>query len=179
MDKTGVLFISLVTDPDDLRAFRLLLHSIRSFAGELSTSPFRLFHPADFPIPASAEFEENVEIHELEEAELKVAFPFWRKVQACAQAEALCGGEVGSLVWVDPASLVLKPPLAYVLRDNVHATFRPVHIRNIGQLFGQPLDGYWQYLYESLSCSPARVQRDLLRGRAGLIPLLQLPQLQC
>jgi hypothetical protein len=152
MEKTGVLFISLVTDPDDLRAFRLLLRSIRSFAGELSTSPFRLFHPVGFPIPASAEFEEHVEIHVLEEAEPKVAFPFWRKVQACAQAEANCTDRVNSLVWLDPAVLVLHPPQSYLLDGGTRAAFRPVHIRNVGAPFGGTLDAYWQYLYETLSC---------------------------
>lgn len=74
------------------------------------------------------------------------AYEFAGKVAAAAQAEELAGS-LDSLVWFNPECLVLQPPELLELEHGIQAAFRPVHLRNIGQLPGQPRDALWSGIY--------------------------------
>jgi len=82
-------------------------------------------------------------------------YPFAEKVYACAQAEALAGPEVRSLVWLSLDCLVIKPPLLFDLSPTSGAAaadvaFRPVHHRNIGSRVDEPPDAFWTAIYQAL-----------------------------
>jgi hypothetical protein len=72
------------------------------------------------------------------------------KVWACAEAEAMAGSAVRSLVWIDSMCLVVQPPLQYDLGNAFDAAVRPVHIQNVGLRADAPLDGYWRAIYRAL-----------------------------
>lgn len=73
---------------------------------------------------------------------------FASKVYACAQAEEMAGAEVRSLIWLSSDCLIIKPPILFDLGSSFDVAVRPVHIRNIGLLATEPLDGYWKKVYE-------------------------------
>ena len=82
-------------------------------------------------------------------------YPLAEKVYACARAEALAGPEIRSLVWWSLDCLVIKPPLLFDLGPAAgvplaDAAFRPVHHQNIGSLASEPMDSYWQWIYQAL-----------------------------
>jgi hypothetical protein len=78
------------------------------------------------------------------------AYPFGRKVAACAQAEQLVTTGTRTLVWIDPACLIVQPPVLFDLGAAFDAAFRPVHIRNVGLPPAEPLDAFWQGIYSAL-----------------------------
>jgi hypothetical protein len=57
---------------------------------------------------------------------------------------------VRSLVWLDPNCLVIQPPALFNLNPAYQAAFRPVHIRNVGSLAAEPLDGFWDTIYRTV-----------------------------
>ena len=69
---------------------------------------------------------------------------FAGKVCASAQAEELATPGVRSLIWIDPACLIVRPPLLFDLGQSFDAAVRPVHIRNVGLPPGEPLNGFWK-----------------------------------
>lgn len=71
---------------------------------------------------------------------------FANKVTACAQAEEMATPNVRSLVWIDPECLIIKPPLLFDLGQQ----FGPVHIKNVGLSPEEPVDGFWQKIYEAV-----------------------------
>lgn len=72
------------------------------------------------------------------------------KVYACARAEDLARkAGTGSLVWIAPPCLVVKPPVLFVLGRGFDAAVRPVHVRNVGIGATEPLDDYWRRVYEA------------------------------
>jgi len=76
-------------------------------------------------------------------------YPLAEKVFACALAEEMAALEgVQTLIWLNPDCLIFNPPELFILGDQYDAAFRPVHIRNVGSLANEPLDGYWQGVYE-------------------------------
>ena len=74
-------------------------------------------------------------------------FIFASKVAACAQAEELASNRVDSLVWIDPECLIVNPPSLFKLGPGLDAAVRPVHIKSIGLLKDEPLNGYWERIY--------------------------------
>jgi hypothetical protein len=71
-------------------------------------------------------------------------FYFADKVCACAQAEEMATSAVQSLIWIDPAFLIIRAPLLFSLGQSFDAAVRPVHIRNVGLPHAVPLDGFWK-----------------------------------
>jgi hypothetical protein len=81
---------------------------------------------------------------------LVAAYPFGRKVAACARAEELAPAGTEALVSIDPSCLIVQPPVLFDLGPSFDAAFRPVHIRNVGLPPGEPLDAFWQGIYAAL-----------------------------
>jgi hypothetical protein len=75
------------------------------------------------------------------------SFPFALKVYACAQVEALVDGKADWLVWFDPRSLVLAPPTALDVPEQIAVSIRPVHYQNVGSAGRHPPDTFWQTVY--------------------------------
>lgn len=140
-------FFSMVSEPAEVGAARLLIASLRRFGGELKNSPMGVFVLEELAEAAGGLAALDVEIVPLGVPEALRRYPFGSKVLACARAEQLCPPESQSLVWMDPNCLVLQPPLLYELGPEFDAALRPVHIRNVGSLAGEAPDNFWQGVY--------------------------------
>ena len=147
----------------------LLLSSLRQFGGELSRAPIWVCFAGSTP-PGAIPFDEQ-EVHpvSLELETIPHSIPFGAKVTACAQAEVYLAGEIETLVWINPRTLILQPPTAFQLDRSHRAALRPVHIKNIGSPMDQLPDPFWQAIYDFLgfdgSASSVESYVDLQRIR--------------
>lgn len=142
------IFLTLVQTPSQRAYARVLIDSIRTFGGELRHCPVWLFEADPQNVPDPYWESENVQIFPLDVPEAVGQYYFANKVFACAQAEQMAESGVRSLIWIDPECLIIKPPLLFDLGKSFDAAVRPVHIKNVGLLPTEPLDGFWQKIYE-------------------------------
>lgn len=146
------IFLSVAT-AQSAAGVQRLVDSLRTFGGELASSPFWIFTKnlsAEININDGLTHQFNLEIS----PELS-AYPFGATVAACTQAEAMVSTQTNSLVWIDPTCLVIQPPELFDLGSAFDAAFRPVHIRNIGLSPNDELDTFWRGIYHSLGLEDA------------------------
>lgn len=143
------VFVTTARTPYGRQRAGWLIDSLRIFGGPLSRSPVWLFE-ADPRAECSRLAQDGLTIFPLQVPEAIKQALFSEKVFACAQAEAMAGAEVGSLVWIDPGCLVVNPPVLYALGADFDAAFRPVHIQNVGLRVSDPLDAFWQGIYAAV-----------------------------
>ncbi|KQC12274.1 MAG: hypothetical protein APR63_11465 [Desulfuromonas sp. SDB] len=145
-----------------------MLRSLRSFGGEISKIPVIIFVPENSLPDEIYENFTPVKVFKIEPANFK--FFFQLKVKAAAQSEKLCGKDSGSLIWLSSNCLILKPPLDFILDNQFHAAFRPVHIKNIGLSSSQPVDGFWNEIYRRVGVSEIGYEVTSLLGNENLRP---------
>lgn len=114
----------------------------------MSDCPIWLFE-ANSKAPCASLEGADVQVLTLNMPDAVRRYDFGDKVCACAQAEAMAAG-VQSLIWADPGVLFVQPPNLYDLGASFDAAVRPVHIRNVGLLATEPLDGFWQKVYQTV-----------------------------
>lgn len=151
----ATIFASLARTSEGARRARLWIAGLRAFGGSLQNAPVWVYTPDPAKLEAAFEGLEGVQTLALEAPAEPQAYPFLEKVQACAQAEALAGPQVTSLVWMDPNCLVINPPELLRLSGSERAAFRVVHHRNVGSPAMEPPDAYWQRVYDELG-EPSR-----------------------
>jgi len=156
----AVRFLTAVSTVEGALAARLAIESLRTFGGTLSACPAWVFcrvgpgcDPAEVE-RACAELEE-VQVQPLVREAGAQPYPFRDKVQASAQAEAMAGPTVRSLVWLSPSCLIVRPPALFDLAPPLAAAFRTVHHRNIGSLAHEPLDAFWTGVYGAVGLGDA------------------------
>lgn len=143
--------VTLVHHPRELPRVRLLIESLRAFGGPLQDAPIWLFEADPQRAPCQGLAGEGVLIMPLRAPEALARYPLGLKVCACARAEELAAPSARSLIFADPAVLIIKPPILFDLGDAYDAALRPVHIRNVGLPADTPLDGYWRRVYQVVS----------------------------
>ncbi len=143
----NLIFLTVATANSEPAA-RLMIDSLRAFGGELADAPFWVF--SEHPDALKRLEGEQTRILPLAVSSQAAAYPFGRKVAACARAETLAPTGTRALVWIDPACLVVQPPVLFDLSTDFDAAFRPVHIRNVGLPSTEPLDPFWQGIYTAL-----------------------------
>jgi len=147
-------FFTLIDSQRGARNAALLIESLRSFGGSLSQSPFWVFSAQ--PQHTSRLFAgPNILTFPLEVESSCQSYIFTAKVHACAQAESLAAGKVQSLVWLSTDSLIVNPPTLFSLNTAYDAAFRTVHIRNIGSPAQEPLDSFWEAVYQTVGLDKA------------------------
>jgi hypothetical protein len=139
--------IILLESPEQIKAARILVDSLRSFGGEMSKALILFFKAYEGLPDIDGEI---IETSILEMDERLKKFPLAAKVYACAQAEKMYGNEYDSLIWMNPETLVIKPPKLLDLSGKYDLAIRPVHIRNVGSPAGSKMDEYWQAIYDSI-----------------------------
>ena len=145
-----ITFLTLVRTTSERSCVCMLIDSIRSFGGILSHCPIWLFEVDSQRIPCESLDDMNVQIFSLNVPDTVRHYYFADKVCACAQAEEMVSSSIQSLIWIDPACLVIRPPLLYDLGQEFDAAVRPVHIRNVGLPPEEPLDGFWKKICETV-----------------------------
>jgi hypothetical protein len=154
-----IVFSTVVRSLAGKERARLLILSLRTFGGELKDAPFWLFEADSMAGCGSLDIE-GVQVIPLRVPEPVKSYIFADKVYACACAEELAAGQVQSLVWMDSNCLVVNPPVLYALGSGFDAALRPVHIRNVGLRWDDPLDLYWQRIYEVVGVHDVHMKVD-------------------
>jgi hypothetical protein len=146
MSNNRITFATFVSDEADQFCTRLLIDSLRAFGGTMSQFRFMVFC-SDQKLDAKIISCENVDFFTLKGKNQEAQYYFADKVRAWAQAESYAKEHFDTLVWIDPVCLVANPPTLFTLDIDTLAAFRPVHIRNIGQLFRSELDQFWRSIF--------------------------------
>ncbi len=159
-----------------------LAESIRSFAGNLSRAPFRLYVPekiagSDPSLSKKCEAL-GVALFTFQAPPESLAVPFAAKIIAAARAEEELAGRTDVLAWMDPDTVVWREPSDFLLGKNIALGYRPVMHQLIGSSFDQPPDDFWSRVYalldvkaESLFSMVTPVDRKTIRPyfNAGLL----------
>jgi hypothetical protein len=131
----------------------LLAHSLRKFGGEIADSPLWLMMPQDREQVSESTrqtLEElGVQVHRFGIPEEALEFPFGSKVYAAAAAESLASNGTDILVWMDSDTLFAGEPTEFLLDEKVSLGYRPVMLKNISSLYDEPLNSFWNSIYDS------------------------------
>jgi len=156
--KAAMALVLSVQVPEDVRSARVLVKSLRTFGGEFATIPVYLFvHDPE------KSYADRVKIEGVTTIPLNLepdaaAYPFARKVYACAQAERILAGCVKTIVYLDNECLVLSPPREWTLAPGKEVALCPVFLVNrIGIPPGHPLDPFWETIYRETGTDPATI----------------------
>jgi len=156
MNMPQILFLTLVRAPGEWPRARLLIDSLRAFGGDLGQSPVWVFDAIPYDATGEGLANVNVQVLPLRTPETVQGYLFADKVYACARAEELASAQVQSLIWIDPACLIVRPPQLYDLGGEFDAAVRPVHIRNVGLPPEEPLDAFWKKICETAGLDDIR-----------------------
>ena len=131
----------------------VLAESIRTFAGTLAEVPVTIYAPSRLA-PALAEQEERltelaVGTRTVEVPRRALDFVLGAKPFTAAQAER-DADDVDLVAVVAPNTIVLQPPLAFLLPATADLGWSTVHHQNVGSLASKPPDGFWSRLYTVL-----------------------------
>lgn len=144
------IFITMVRSPEELSRLTLLVKSIRAWGGRLARLPIIIFSVNPIQVSCKELEDDLTESIMLDIPDNLRRYYYGDKVFACARAEELFP-EAGTLIWIDPACLVLNPPIEYLLKEQNDCAVRPVHIKNVGLHANEPLDIFWKKIYEICS----------------------------
>jgi hypothetical protein len=150
LEDNQTVFFTCVKTSRERSCARLLIDSIRTFGGPLSSAPILIFEASPHEVPCDELVIEGVRTVMLNTPDSSRSYFFSNKVWACAQAEKLTAQSTRSLVWLAPEVLIVQPPVGFDLAANFDAALRPVHIRNVGSLSGSLLDVFWRGVYDAL-----------------------------
>jgi hypothetical protein len=142
-------FITVVNSKEGADQARLMIESLRSFGGELKDFPLWIFTTRPEAIDILSDIK-NTDIIPLDIEDEFRYYPLSSKVFACARAEERMQPEVHSLVWLGQDCLIVNPPVLFELSPTFDASFRPVHIKNVGSPAQEPPDDYWKEVYQAI-----------------------------
>ena len=147
-----MIFACFIAGHKDIPKALILAESIRSFAGEFSAAPIWLMVPQGSRQPSKKIRKKidalDLELHSFEIDAQASGFPFAGKVVASAAAESLALDQAVQLVWMDTISMVINSPDELLLNQGVLLGCRPVDHLLIGTRYDQPLDPYWDLVYQ-------------------------------
>jgi hypothetical protein len=140
-------FLILFRSEAGERLARIVIESLRTFGGPLRDCAVWAFVLDPDRVSDALPGIKGVDRFPLAIEESFPPYPFAEKVYACAQAEAMAGPSISSLVWLSLDCLIVNPPVLFDLGSAFDAAFRPVHHRNVGSLAHEPPDDFWQEVY--------------------------------
>jgi len=149
-------FVTYVHLPYQRPAAAALVECIRTWAGPYRENPIYVV-VTDPGYLRDGLAGENVISVPLEVGAPARDFPYAVKALAAAAVEELVAGKVRSLAWFDPETLLFGPPREMVLSAGFSAAVAPVQFINTGQPPDEPVDAYWDGIYERVGLDPARL----------------------
>ncbi|MFX1378723.1 MAG: flavin reductase family protein [Promethearchaeota archaeon] len=156
MNELIYAYLSDCTDPKDL----ILATSIRKFGKNLSDYPIWVFTPK--PVDNIAKeirdlfLSLNVEIIPFSPKD-EPNFPFITYVLAAANAELLAKEKTKILAWLGSNTIFFNQPERFILDKNKNLGYRPVHHTNIGSFFDEPIDPFWEKVYQKCKVSKDKI----------------------
>jgi hypothetical protein len=196
-----IIFSTFAEQESDLERIRIMIESIRTFAGRFKDAPV-LVYLTEGPLASESDHLEKIESLGAEfrlgqAPEEPTWFYFSRKVFASAQTEGAAAGKADILAWLDVDTIFLQKPSEFLLPKEKCLGYRPVMQRNISPLYDDPPDEFWKRAYVNMSiptslafpmitvanggkirpyinagCLVVRPERGLLRKWAEIFPLL-------
>jgi len=150
-----IVFATFAEKESDLARIRIMIESIRTFAGRFKDAPVWVYLTEGM-LASESEHLEAIESlggeFWLGQAPEEAAwFYLSRKVFASAQAEGQAAGKTGILAWLDVDTVFLQEPGEFLLPKGKSLGYRPVMHRNISPLYDEPLDDFWKRAYEKMS----------------------------
>jgi hypothetical protein len=155
--KYQTVFVTLVSTFGQGSAAKLLIDSVRSFAGPMRNFPIWLFAAGSQEQDWDDFKDIDVEVIPLNTPVSVKQNWFARKVYACARAEELAGTNLQSLIWMSTDCLVIQPPVLFELGSSYDIALRPVHVRNIGLLASESPDEFWKRIYQAVGVDDIQV----------------------
>jgi hypothetical protein len=144
------VFVTQVSTTGQRAGARLLIDSVRAFGGSLRHCPIWLFEADPQEVPCRDLESADVRVLPLAVPDTVLHYWYAAKVYACARAEEMAGRSVRSLIWLSPNCFVVNPPLLFDLAPSFDAAVRPVHVTNVGLVASEPVDGFWQRIFEAV-----------------------------
>jgi flavin reductase (DIM6/NTAB) family NADH-FMN oxidoreductase RutF len=156
MEKLVFAYFSDCSDPKDL----ILAASIREFGESLSNYPIWVLVPKS---------KENIN-NEMKNSFLSLnvdlipistkdepKFPFITYVLAAANAESLAKEKTKLLAWLGSNTIIFNEPKHFLLDNDKLLGYRPVHHTNIGSFYDEPLDPFWELVYQKCNISGEQI----------------------
>lgn len=156
----SLTFVTPATPGKSISRTLLLLESIREFGGELAERPVWVLYPENGGTFSGKERSSLQELgaklipYQAEDELLK--FPLGSKARAASVAEELASGKTDLLAWLDSDTLVLSPPLEFILPEDKSLAYRPVHHQLLGTSWGEEPDEFWRIVYQHTGALPER-----------------------
>jgi len=165
------VFFTLVRSPDDARSARILIDSLREYGGQLDHSPFWVFLSNGQSTPSELKELTDVDFFPVEIGTAHRQYILGDKVYVCAQAEKMAEArQINTLVWMSAYSLIIKPPDLFKLGTNYDTALRGVHIKNIGSPLDEPVDPFWQAVYQKVDLRESALNVISLVDQSSIRP---------
>jgi len=156
-----LVFATMAASGSYLKRALMLFESLRTFSGELKNDLGIILVPKAVS-PLSDEVKEsfsalNVRLVPFDLDEEARQFPLASVVYASAEAEEQEKGKTGLLAWMLMDTLVVNPPVAFLVPGEISFAYRPVHHTLIGPVYEKPLDSFWSLIYRHCGVTDDRV----------------------
>ncbi|GEM_PF-3627515 len=146
---TRIAIVTFVSSPDQERLVKAMIRSIRERGGGDRESLIFVVTADAENLPCKSLTQDGVVVLPLEMERAFLDYPLALKAYAAAQVENKVKESAGTLVWLDPGVLVLKPLEALALGDGFDAAVRPVTLANTIAMAPQAApNDYWQPIYK-------------------------------
>jgi hypothetical protein len=139
----------------------LLCESIRAYGGALAQAPIWCFIP-HYGKALTVRIKDRLHTlgvtlirFEIEQTALR--FPFIADARAAVLAETRAQNRTDILVWLTANTLVLQEPVDFLIPENMHLAYRPVHHTLIGSRYNEPPDPFWTLVYKRCNVSDDRI----------------------
>ena len=156
MEKLIFAYSSDCSDPKDL----ILAASIRKFGASLSDYPIWVLFPKE-----GAKINKEIKNLFLSlDVDLipfsiknEPQFPFINYVLAAANAELLAKRKGLLLAWLGSNTIIFNQPKHFILDVDKNLGYRPVHHTNIGSFYDEPIDPFWELVYQNCKVSKEQI----------------------
>ncbi|MEW6363444.1 MAG: MBL fold metallo-hydrolase [Acidobacteriota bacterium] len=146
--KSKVAVVTFISAPEQERAVKALVQSIRKWGGEYRNSQVYVVSTDIKELPGNSLRMDGVEVLALEMDPAYLSYPLAFKAFAAAQVENKVKGALSTLIWLDPGAVVFRPLALLDLAGRYDAAVRPVTLANtIGLPPQTPPNDYWKPIY--------------------------------
>jgi len=130
----------------------LLAESIRSFGGNLASCPVWFMFP-EIDKDLTGRSQRRLEALNVQLVPFPVEvddqnFFFKLELSGLSHAEALAEEQTNLFAWLDSNTLLLHEPKQFLLPVEFKLAYKPVHHLLLGSKYDQPIDPFWQEIYQ-------------------------------
>jgi len=155
-EKADLAFVTYLQWDYQEYSAAILVDGIRRWGGEYANCPIYVVL-ADPERTGFRLKDKNINFLSLTLKDSIRFYPFAAKAFAAAEVEEKTAGKVGTLVWLDPETIILGPPKEYDLKKGSVAAVAPVTFINTGQAESEPVDAYWGPIYKRCDLDLKRI----------------------